>query len=137
MEAPSQQVGTRVLFENDVIRVWDFTLEPGEVSRLHRHVHDYFFVYLTDDNELEVRVPDKEPSPVSTPSGYVAYVGVGPGTDPNLTHSLANVGDRAHRQIVVELCGTHPSPDAEPVMQTSDAGSDAWADRRSAGGEET
>lgn len=137
MEEPSQEVGTRVLFENDVIRVWDFTLDPGEVSQLHRHVHDYFFVYLTDDNDLEVRVPGKPASPVSTPNGYVAYVGVGPGIDPNLTHSLANVGDRPHRQIVVELCGTHPSPDAESVMQTNDVGSDAWADRRSDGEETT
>ena len=30
------QVGTRLLFENERIRVWDITLEPGERLPFHR-----------------------------------------------------------------------------------------------------
>ena len=134
MREPSRAVGTEVLFENDYVRVWDFRLAPGEESRLHRHLYDYLIVYVTDDNELEVRVPGDEPSRVTTPDGYVAHIIVGAADDPALTHSLANVGDKPHRQIVVELF-PHPdrSDDDRMVTESSDIGTDAWADKRRAG----
>ena len=36
-------VGTRKLFENDRVIVWDFILEPGETSTVHTHTRDYVF----------------------------------------------------------------------------------------------
>jgi hypothetical protein len=136
MEEPSQRVGTTVLFENDVVRVWDFQLKPGQESELHRHLTDYFFVYTTDENKLEVRVPGDQANPVSTPEGYVAFVKIGRGDDPGLTHSLANVGEKHHRQIVVELLGTRATTaDGATVIQNNQVGSDAWADRATAGDE--
>jgi hypothetical protein len=135
MIEPSQQVGTEVLFENDVVRVWDFRLAPGEESSLHRHLYDYLFVYVTDDNELEVRVPGQSSNPVSTPDGYVTYVRVGSATDPALTHSLANVGDKPHRQILVELFAPREaSGDGEMTTESTAAGVDTWADQRRAAG---
>jgi hypothetical protein len=134
MTDASQAVGTKVLFENDFVRVWDFRLAPGEESSLHRHLYDYLIVYVTDDNELEVRVPDEAPNPVSAPDGYVAYIQVGSASDPALTHSLANVGDKPHRQIVVELFGASTeSGDNRMATENSGVGSDTWADRRRAG----
>ena len=44
---PSMDVGTEVLFENDVVKVWGMELEPGESSPYHRHEHDYFYIYTT------------------------------------------------------------------------------------------
>ena len=131
MEEPSQTVGTTVLFENDVVRVWDFQLAPGQDSELHRHLTDYFFVYITDENKLEVRVPGDKANPVSAPDGYVAFVKIGRGDDAGLTHSLANVGGEHHRQIVVELLGAPAATaDGATVIQNnSEVGTDAWADR--------
>jgi hypothetical protein len=128
MEAPSTDVGTRVLFENEVVRVWDFRLEPGEASQLHRHLHDYLFVYVTEHNELEVRAPDQQPLRVSTPDGYVSYTRVGSASDPRLTHQLVNVGDTPHRQILVELLTSSGEGPARSV--SNQAGSDAWAEER-------
>ena len=31
------EVATKVLFENDRVRVWEMRLEPGESSPVHRH----------------------------------------------------------------------------------------------------
>jgi hypothetical protein len=133
MGQPSQSVGTEVLFENDYVRVWDFTLAPGEESRLHRHLHDYLIVYISDDNELEVRVPGTAPSPVSAPDGYVSHIRVGSGEDPALTHSLANVGAKPHRQIVVELLNDGSRSDGDRMVpESSTVGSDGWADKRRA-----
>ena len=133
MGEPDQAVGTTVLFENDVLRVWDFYLAPGQESVVHRHRTDYLIIYITEDNNLEVRIPGQPPNPVSAPDGYVSFIRVGGGDDAGLTHSLANVGDRHHRQIVVELLGAHADlQDGQAVIESSDAGSDAWADQRRA-----
>ena len=44
----SSEVGTKLLFENDRVRVWDLRLEPGEGSGLHQHDHDYLYVVIGD-----------------------------------------------------------------------------------------
>src|SRR6478736_5696816 len=41
---PTDQVGTRVMFENDRVRVWDLSLAPGESLAKHIHRTDYFFI---------------------------------------------------------------------------------------------
>lgn len=35
-------VGTKVLFENDNVRVWELDLAPGESSDIHQHDHDEY-----------------------------------------------------------------------------------------------
>jgi hypothetical protein len=40
-------VGTRLLSENDRVRVWDIRLKPGERIGFHRHVLDYFWTAIT------------------------------------------------------------------------------------------
>ena len=42
----SADVGTKLLFENDRVRVWDLCLKPGESTGLHRHEFDYFYVVI-------------------------------------------------------------------------------------------
>ena len=37
------EVGTKLVFENERVRVWEFTLQPGETIPAHTHDHDYFF----------------------------------------------------------------------------------------------
>jgi quercetin dioxygenase-like cupin family protein len=41
------QVGTRLLSENDRVRVWEIRLNPGERISFHRHVLDYFWTAVT------------------------------------------------------------------------------------------
>lgn len=36
-------VGSNVVWENDKIKVWEFNLEPGEQTPVHRHELDYIF----------------------------------------------------------------------------------------------
>lgn len=40
---PTENVGTALLFENDRVRVWDLTLEPGQFLEKHIHCNDYLF----------------------------------------------------------------------------------------------
>ena len=52
----SEDVGTRLLFENDRVRVWDLTLAPGESTGRHRHTADYFYVVIGGGKVSEVEV---------------------------------------------------------------------------------
>jgi hypothetical protein len=45
-ETVMSEVGTRKLFENDRVIVWDFVLEAGEKTTVHTHTHDYVFCVL-------------------------------------------------------------------------------------------
>lgn len=97
--APSHQVASRVLFENDRVRVWEMTLEPGASSARHVHENDYLFVYLSSTTlELD---EDGDTSRSKLPVGHVEYREVGAG----VTHRVKNVGRTAHREILVELKG--------------------------------
>lgn len=95
------QLGTRLLFENDRVRVWDFALAPGETLNAHTHRLDYIII-VTSGGLL--RVPD-ETSPagyrdVQFPEEAVSFREVGDGKhDPPHT----NVGEKPHRNFVVEL----------------------------------
>mmetsp|Transcript_33323 Transcript_33323/g.60042 ORF Transcript_33323/g.60042 Transcript_33323/m.60042 type:complete len:176 (+) Transcript_33323:61-588(+) len=46
-------VGSTVLYEDDTVRVWNFTLAPGEMTSMHKHDHDYHFVAIKP-TQLEV-----------------------------------------------------------------------------------
>lgn len=45
-------VGTRLLSENDRVRVWEIRLAPGERIHFHRHVLDYFWTAVTAGKAL-------------------------------------------------------------------------------------
>jgi len=48
----NQNVGDRLLFENDKVKVWHIALQPGERIHYHRHNFDYFWVVLQDGSGI-------------------------------------------------------------------------------------
>ena len=46
-------VGSYVMIENKSQRIWNFTLEPGEMTSMHRHDFDYSFIAIKP-SQLEV-----------------------------------------------------------------------------------
>lgn len=107
---PSHEVGTRLLFENDRVRVWEMVLRPGQSSTHHIHESDYLFVYLTR-SKLTLLQEGSEPETTVQDPGFVQYTEVGSG----VVHSVRNVGEGDHREILVELKGPSRSPrPAEP-----------------------
>ena len=51
------EIGTKVIFEDDEIKVWNLILDPGEASGMHTHNHDYFY-YVVEGSELEIHRED-------------------------------------------------------------------------------
>jgi hypothetical protein len=47
-------IGDRVMYENELVRVWDFVVEPGKSKGWHRHELPYVIIPMTEgDIELE------------------------------------------------------------------------------------
>jgi len=69
---PIGGVGTRLLLEDDHVRIWEMILEPGEASDLHRHDHDYYLAIYEGDYVAGVT---PEGSPVESFVGKVPAQG--------------------------------------------------------------
>jgi mannose-6-phosphate isomerase-like protein (cupin superfamily) len=99
---PTEQVGTRLMFENDRVRVWDLSLAPGE--SLEKHIHRLDYVYIVESGGL-IRFADPDnPSDyrdVQFRDGEVVFVPVGPGG--KVDNRLTNIGTKHHRNYVIEL----------------------------------
>jgi len=104
----SKDVGTELLFENDRVRVWSMELGPGESSPYHHHEYDYVFIYTTPST-IKSNRPGESDTVREFRDGYVQYTEVGAGIE----HSITNVSDARHHQIIVELMG--PSASSNPL----------------------
>ena len=95
-------VATRVLFENDRVRIWEMDLAPGAESDVHRHDLDYIIVQIEGDRIAARPEPD-------TAGKYRDYLEAG--VEPGKTHYIArggietaiNIGRRRYREILIEL----------------------------------
>ena len=95
----SPGVGTKLLFENDRVRVWDLRLRPGQSTGLHRHTCDYLYV-VVGDGKLQARDAGGKGAPArKMKDGTVRFREI-PTED---VHEAVNVGDTPWRNIVVEL----------------------------------
>jgi hypothetical protein len=94
-------VGSRLLFENDRVRVWELCLEPGEESDLHEHTLDYVLIQVAGDRIAGVFEADSAnhqgvvEAPVSP--GSVLFLERG-----NIARAR-NIGQAPFHEIVVEL----------------------------------
>lgn len=96
---PTTEVGTRVLFENDRVRVWDLDLGPGDRVPFHRHATPYFFVCV-DAGRAISRFPDGNAMTLDYAEGATWFDEVDHGPE---IHDLENVGDTRLRFTTIEL----------------------------------
>ena len=95
-------VGTRVLFENDSVRVWELDLAPGARSDTHRHDLDYVLVQIEGDRIAAQPEPDSG-------GAYREYIegDVAPGKTRFIERggieTAINIGARRYREILIEL----------------------------------
>ncbi len=95
----SSAVGTRLLFENDRVRVWDLRLAPGETTGLHRHKTDYLYVVIGGGTLQGIDAAGNKKPAEEMADGDVRFRSI-QGDD---VHQAVNTGDGDWRNIVVEL----------------------------------
>jgi beta-alanine degradation protein BauB len=96
-------VATKLLFENDRVKVWELALDPGGESDVHEHTLDYLLIQLEGDKIAGVFEPDTHGT---FPPGIVEG-DVAPGnvfyTERGGVETARNTGKKPYREILVEL----------------------------------
>ena len=95
-------VGTRLLLENERVRIWEMDLGPGARSDTHRHDMDYVLVQIDGDRIAAMPEPDSGGAYTEYIEGDVVpgkarYIGRGG------IETAINVGQRRYREILIEL----------------------------------
>ena len=104
-------VGSKIVFEDDKVKVWEFNLEPGEQTPLHTHELDYVF-YVIDGAPLEVFDADNNDlGTLDLKSGDVVPIRVegdelvvinNPSRRVPVTHAARNTGSTRYRELLIE-----------------------------------
>lgn len=89
-------VGTSVVFENDLVRVWEVVLEPGEKQEMHQHTLPYLIVAVEHGNNRITNIEGETRDTAEAP-GNVVY------QDPGQIHELHNVGTTRYRNRLIEI----------------------------------
>ena len=90
------QIGKEILFENEQVRIWGLSLEPGEVQPWHRHDLPYIIVPLTAGDNV-MRFADGRERPTHEEVGGVLW------REPGIPHELQNRGHWTYRNVLIEL----------------------------------
>ena len=95
-------IATRVLLENDRVKIWEMDLAPGEESDIHEHTMDYILVVLEGDKIAGVPQEDS----AGLYNQYVE-VDVNPGDhfwiEKGGIETARNIGQKRYREIAIEL----------------------------------
>lgn len=83
------EVGSRLLSENDRVRVWEIRLSPGERWHAHRHVLDYFWTAVNAGTSRQ-HTFDGTTRDVSYQAGETRHFHFASGE--YLLHDIENVG---------------------------------------------
>lgn len=103
LRAPTSVAGATVepllLLENDRIRAWSLTLEPGQSTAAHTHQLDEIVICL-ESGKLHITKPgpESEGEVVQPKFGAVFMPKV-----KGVTHVLTNSGESRYRQVSIEL----------------------------------
>jgi mannose-6-phosphate isomerase-like protein (cupin superfamily) len=98
---PSDNVGTRLLFENERVRVWDLALAPGETLQRHIHRLDYLFIVVNGGALVHANPNDPaDRHAVTYNDDQVVFIEANGGV---VHQPLTNIGSTPYRNLVVEL----------------------------------
>ena len=91
------EIGQKILFENDLVRVWEIRLEPGETIDFHIHHHPYLVVSLGGgENEIETIFGRK----ITTHEPIGSFVFI---DEMREVHRLTNKADVAYYSRLIEM----------------------------------
>ncbi|KGJ01765.1 hypothetical protein IT41_19310 [Paracoccus halophilus] len=90
-------VGSEVIYENDLVRVWSLRLPAGATQDWHRHDLDYLVIPIVpSDNNVMVFADGREKPTTETP-GDALWRQAGP------PHKLENRGTIDYQNVLVEF----------------------------------
>jgi len=114
-EHPTGPVASKLLLENEDVKIWEADVGPGEDFPLHHHAYDYVLFTTGVPAVLELRDYGRPPSTVAVPAHAAIFIPSGG------TESYSNVGKTRFTEVLVEIKRPR-RPDQEHVdFATSNA----------------
>jgi beta-alanine degradation protein BauB len=89
-------IGDKIIFENDAIRVWSFSVPRGGIKRMHRHDLPYLIVPMTG-GRIELTTIEGKVRYGDDKKGEAFFLDAGE------THQLRNLSDHTYANVLVEL----------------------------------
>jgi hypothetical protein len=102
IEREMGDIASRVLFENDRVRIWELRMAAGETGPVHQHALDHVLIQIAGDRVAVLPEPD-------TGSVYDEYLeaDISPGDVLFVRRGgierARNVGQNPYHEIIVEL----------------------------------
>jgi hypothetical protein len=95
-------IGSKIIFEDERVRVWKLALAPGERSAVHRHELDHLLIQVQGDRiavepEPDTQSPYRENFEFDVIPGMVTFVPKGG------IETAVNAGAEPYYEIIVEL----------------------------------
>lgn len=90
-------VGTKLLYSNELVNVWEVALRPGEIQPWHTHRHPYLVVSLDEGTSRITQYADGSARDVEEQRGHVVFRAAGD------VHNLQNIGDTPTVTRLIEL----------------------------------
>jgi len=84
----------KMVMENDRVRVFEVSFQPGQETVMHTHPDHV--VYVLSDYTLDLKLPNGNSQEVPLKAGKALWIGAGP-------HAAKNIGKTEGRALVVEL----------------------------------
>lgn len=103
--AELNRVGDRIVFEDERVRVWELSIEPGAESHVHEHPNDYLMICIEGDRIAAEASPGQD-APYG-PAGHYVDIPTHPGhvvfVEGGVKENAINSGTTRYRNLVVEL----------------------------------
>jgi quercetin dioxygenase-like cupin family protein len=95
-DRPLGNVATCLLFENELVRVWEMRLAPGERSDRHRHDLPYLLC-VVEGSRVDAEIEGAGRVEIPVQPGSVFFV------PPGATETAINASGEPFREILIEL----------------------------------
>jgi len=95
-DRPLGNVANKLLFENELVRVWEMNLAPGERSDRHRHDLPYLLCVL-EGSRVDADVEGQGRLELPVQQGSVFFV------PPGAIETAINTSGEHFREILIEL----------------------------------
>jgi hypothetical protein len=109
-------VATTLIHEDEAVRVWNMTLAPGQMTSLHRHDYDYYFVVI-EPAQLEVWGEDGSRLFDFRAEGTMGFTVQGDWLIPSVSlprdvprvHAAKNISPNTYYEILFETKSRRPT----------------------------
>jgi hypothetical protein len=98
-EIAANPIGTRLIFEDDRVRIWEIVLEPGQDAPTHTHLLDYTTVTIEGSTLERLNGDGTVDRHEAIPGRTLRWYQSTP------IHGLRNVGTTRFRNVIVEVKG--------------------------------